>query len=56
MEEILAARGEKVHRASTPSEGTLELLSEATGAPTPLAAPEGAQDEDSTCPGKMEPK
>ncbi|XP_040860564.1 DNL-type zinc finger protein [Ochotona curzoniae] len=56
VEEILAARGEKVHRASTPSEGTLELLSEATGAPTPLAAPEGAQDEDPTCPGKMEPK
>uniref|UniRef100_A0A2K5RX38 DNL-type zinc finger n=2 Tax=Cebus imitator TaxID=2715852 RepID=A0A2K5RX38_CEBIM len=53
IEEILAARGEQVHRVA--GEGALELVLEAAGAPTSTAALEVGEDEDPTCPGKTEP-
>uniref|UniRef100_A0A8C4MT31 Caspase recruitment domain family member 9 n=1 Tax=Equus asinus TaxID=9793 RepID=A0A8C4MT31_EQUAS len=53
IEEILAARGEKVCRVA--SEGSLELVLEAAGAPKSTAAPEGDEDQDATHSGKTEP-
>ncbi|XP_035119009.2 DNL-type zinc finger protein [Callithrix jacchus] len=53
IEEILAARGEQVHRVA--GEGALELVLEAAGASTSTAAPESGEDEDPTRPGKTEP-
>ncbi|KAL0606616.1 DNL-type zinc finger protein [Plecturocebus cupreus] len=53
IEEMLAARGEQVHRVA--GEGALELVLEAAGAPTSTAAPEAGKDEDPTRPGKTEP-
>ncbi|XP_036117659.1 DNL-type zinc finger protein [Molossus molossus] len=53
IEEILAARGEKVHRVA--GDGALELVLEAVGAPKSTAATEGSEDQDPTCPGKTEP-
>ncbi|XP_046536804.1 DNL-type zinc finger protein [Equus quagga] len=53
IEEILAARGEKVCRVA--SEGALELVLEAAGAPKSTAAPEGDEDQDATHSGKTEP-
>lgn len=54
VEEILAARGEKVRRVA--GDGALELVLEAAGAPKPAPAPEGGEDEDPTPPGKTEPR
>lgn len=53
IEEILAARGEKVCRVA--GDGALELVLEAAGAPKPPAATEGGEDPDPTHPGKTEP-
>lgn len=53
IEEILAARGEKVHRVA--GDGALELVLEAAGSPKSTAAPEGGEDQDPTQPGKTEP-
>ncbi|XP_025715926.1 DNL-type zinc finger protein [Callorhinus ursinus] len=53
IEEILAARGEKVCRVA--GEGALELVLEAAGNPKSTTAPEGGEDQDPTHPGKMEP-
>ncbi|XP_045702425.1 DNL-type zinc finger protein isoform X2 [Phyllostomus hastatus] len=53
IEEILAARGEKVHRVA--GDGALELVLEATGAPKSTAAPEAGEDQDPTHPDKTEP-
>lgn len=57
VEEILAARGEKVHRVA--SDGALELVLEALGTPKSTTAPEGGEDQDPTQdptqPGKTEP-
>ncbi|XP_014637459.1 PREDICTED: DNL-type zinc finger protein [Ceratotherium simum simum] len=52
IEEILAARGEKVCRVA--GEGALELVLEAVGAPKSTAAPEGGEDQDPTHPGKTQ--
>uniref|UniRef100_G3R5L4 DNL-type domain-containing protein n=1 Tax=Gorilla gorilla gorilla TaxID=9595 RepID=G3R5L4_GORGO len=52
IEEILAARGEQVHRVA--GEGALELVLEAAGAPTSTAAPEAGEDEGPPSPGKTE--
>ncbi|KAF5923760.1 hypothetical protein HPG69_010804 [Diceros bicornis minor] len=52
IEEILAARGEKVCRVA--GEGALELVLEAVGAPKSTAAPERGEDQDPTHPGKTE--
>ncbi|VCX42599.1 unnamed protein product, partial [Gulo gulo] len=53
IEEILAARGEKVCRVA--GEGALELVLEAAGNPRSTPAPEGGEDQDPTHPGKTEP-
>ncbi|XP_032978315.1 DNL-type zinc finger protein isoform X2 [Rhinolophus ferrumequinum] len=57
VEEILAARGEKVHRVA--SDGALELVLEALGPPKSTTAPEAGEDQDPTQdpthPGKTEP-
>lgn len=53
IEEILAARGEKVRRVA--GDGALELVLEAVGAPKSTAAPEGGEDQDPSHPGKTEP-
>ncbi|XP_070286417.1 DNL-type zinc finger protein [Myotis yumanensis] len=53
IEEILAARGEKVCRVA--GDGALELVLEAAGAPRSTTATEGGEDEDPTHPGKTEP-
>uniref|UniRef100_A0A8C3XDF8 DNL-type zinc finger n=1 Tax=Catagonus wagneri TaxID=51154 RepID=A0A8C3XDF8_9CETA len=52
IEEILAARGEKVRRVA--GEGALELVLEAVGSPRSTTATEGAEDRDPTHPGKTE--
>ncbi|ELR61640.1 DNL-type zinc finger protein, partial [Bos mutus] len=52
IEEILAARGEKVRRVA--GDGALELLLEAAGPPKPTTAAEGAEDQDPTQPSKTE--
>lgn len=52
IEEILAARGEKVRRVV--GEGALELLLEAAVPPTSTTAAEGAEDQDPTRPGNTE--
>ncbi|XP_007521583.1 DNL-type zinc finger protein [Erinaceus europaeus] len=52
IEEILAARGEKVHRMA--NEGTLELVSEAAGGPKSMDAVEQGKDQDPIHPGKTE--
>lgn len=52
IEEILAARGEKVCRVA--GEGALELVLEAAGNPRSTPAPE-SEDQDPTHPGKTEP-
>ncbi|XP_008571427.1 PREDICTED: DNL-type zinc finger protein [Galeopterus variegatus] len=52
IEEILAARGEKVRRMA--GEGALELVLETAGAPESTAALEGGEDKDPTHPGKTE--
>ncbi|KAJ8797544.1 hypothetical protein J1605_017276 [Eschrichtius robustus] len=52
IEEILAARGEKVHRVA--GEGALELVLEAAGTPKSTTAMEGAEDQDPTHSGKTE--
>ncbi|XP_074218644.1 DNL-type zinc finger protein isoform X2 [Camelus bactrianus] len=52
IEEILAARGEKVCRVA--GEGALELVLEAAGSPKSTTAVEGAEDQDPTHPGKTE--
>ncbi|XP_061056859.1 DNL-type zinc finger protein isoform X1 [Eubalaena glacialis] len=52
IEEILAARGEKVHRVA--GEGALELILEAAGTPKSTTAMEGAEDQDPTHSGKTE--
>ncbi|KAK1333975.1 hypothetical protein QTO34_004973 [Cnephaeus nilssonii] len=54
VEEILAARGEKVCRVA--GDGALELVLEAAGAPKSTTAAEGGEDEDPTHPGKTEPR
>lgn len=53
IEEILAARGEKVCRVA--GDGALELVLEAAGAPKSTTATEGGEDKDPTHPGKTEP-
>ncbi|KAI5763058.1 DNLZ protein [Gulo gulo luscus] len=53
IEEILAARGEKVCRVA--GEGALELVLEAAGNPRSTPAPEGGEDQDPTHPGRTEP-
>ncbi|XP_029776870.1 DNL-type zinc finger protein, partial [Suricata suricatta] len=53
IEEILAARGEKVCRVA--GNGALELVLDAAGNPKSTAAPEGGEDRDPTHPGKTEP-
>ncbi|XP_034871350.1 DNL-type zinc finger protein [Mirounga leonina] len=53
VEEILAARGEKVCRVA--GEGALELVLEAAGNPKSTTAPEGGEGQDPTHPGKTEP-
>lgn len=53
IEEILAARGEQVHRVV--GEGALEFVLEAAGTPTSTAAPEAGEDEGPPGPGKTEP-
>ncbi|KAL2782250.1 DNL-type zinc finger protein [Daubentonia madagascariensis] len=53
IEEILAARGEQVHRVA--GKGALELVLEAVGPPTSTSAPEGHEDKDSTHVDKVEP-
>ncbi|XP_016066565.1 PREDICTED: DNL-type zinc finger protein [Miniopterus natalensis] len=53
VEEILAARGEKVCRVA--GDGALELVLEAVGAPK-SAATEEVEDQDPTHPGKTEPR
>ncbi|KAG8518659.1 Caspase recruitment domain-containing protein 9 [Galemys pyrenaicus] len=50
VEEILAARGEEVRRVA--SDGALELVLEAAGAPTSTDRPEGGEDQEPTHPGK----
>ncbi|TEA29697.1 hypothetical protein DBR06_SOUSAS510296, partial [Sousa chinensis] len=52
IEEILAARGEKVRRVA--GEGALELVLEAAGPPKSTTAMEGAEDQDPTHPGNKE--
>lgn len=52
IEEILAARGEKVRRVA--GEGALELLLEAARPPRSTTAAEGAEDQDPTQPCKTE--
>lgn len=54
IEEILAARGEKVHRVA--GDGALELVLEAVGPPKSTAAPEEDEDQDPTQPSKAEPR
>ncbi|XP_036983683.2 DNL-type zinc finger protein [Artibeus jamaicensis] len=53
IEEILAARGEKVCRVA--GDGALELVLEAAEAPKSAAAPEADEDQDPSHPGKTEP-
>ncbi|XP_016008535.2 DNL-type zinc finger protein [Rousettus aegyptiacus] len=53
IEEILAARGEKVCRMA--GDGALELVLEAAAAPQPTAAPERDEGQDTTPSGKTEP-
>uniref|UniRef100_A0A8I3RUL1 DNL-type zinc finger n=2 Tax=Canis lupus familiaris TaxID=9615 RepID=A0A8I3RUL1_CANLF len=53
IEEILAARGEKVCRVA--GDGALELVLAAAGNPKSPPAPEGGEDQDPTHPGKTEP-
>ncbi|XP_073872114.1 DNL-type zinc finger protein isoform X1 [Macaca fascicularis] len=53
IEEILAARGEQVHRVV--GEGALEFVLEAAGTPTSTAAPEAGEDEGPPGRGKTEP-
>lgn len=53
IEEILAARGEKVCRVA--GDGALELVLEAAGNPKSTSAPEASEDQDPTHPGKTEP-
>lgn len=53
IEEILAARGEKVCRVA--GDGALELVLEAAGNPKSTAAPEGGEDQGPTHPEKTEP-
>lgn len=53
IEEILAARGEKVCRVA--GDGALELVLEAAAAPQPTAASERDEGQDATPPGKTEP-
>ena len=52
IEEILAARGETVHRVA--GEGALELVLEAVGPPRSTTATGGAEDQDPSHPGKTE--
>ncbi|XP_007459082.1 PREDICTED: DNL-type zinc finger protein [Lipotes vexillifer] len=52
IEEILAARGEKVRRVA--GEGALELVLEASGPPKSTTVMEGAEDQDPTHPGNTE--
>ncbi|CAK6433457.1 unnamed protein product [Pipistrellus nathusii] len=54
VEEILAARGEKVRRVA--GDGALELVLEAAGAPESTTATEVGADEDPISPGKTEPR
>ncbi|XP_025215310.1 DNL-type zinc finger protein [Theropithecus gelada] len=53
IEEILAARGEQVHRVV--GEGALEFVLEAAGTPISTAAPEAGEDEGPPGRGKTEP-
>ncbi|XP_058549542.1 DNL-type zinc finger protein [Neofelis nebulosa] len=53
IEEILAARGEKVCRVA--GDGALELVLEAAGNSKSTSAPEASEDQDPTHPGKTEP-
>ncbi|XP_013362071.1 PREDICTED: DNL-type zinc finger protein [Chinchilla lanigera] len=53
IEEILAARGEKVHRVA--SEGALELILETAGPPKSPVGPEVGDNEDAAHPHKTEP-
>ncbi|KAL4826125.1 hypothetical protein H8958_018994 [Nasalis larvatus] len=53
IEEILAARGEQVHRVV--GEGALEFVLEPAGTPTSTAALEAGEDDGPPGPGKTEP-